>query len=178
MLFPMIVTVNSDASFSKTYKVGTFAYYIICDSFRFQSSGFIKTEVGNPNEAEAACIANALHFLKINAHKTGQITKIILNTDSKAAIKNINRKSARYGIFETCYLLLRELRIIHKISPHGNPFFELRYVKAHVKKAERKPRHHINEWCDKEARIQMGKRLAMIEMENKLLNQNTPQNGN
>lgn len=174
----MIVTINSDASFSRTYKVGTYAYYIICDKFRYQASGFVKTDIGNPNEAEAASLANALHFLKTNADKIGQISKIIVNTDSKAAIKSINRKAAHGSLFETCFLLFRELRIINKISPHGRPFYELRHVKAHVSKAERKPRHHINEWCDKEARVQMGKRLAMIEMENKLLNQKSPTNGN
>ena len=59
----MIVTVNTDASYSPGAERGSFAFWIVSNSGRVQMSGMLKNRVGRPEQAEFQCIINAVHIL-------------------------------------------------------------------------------------------------------------------
>lgn len=178
----MVITINSDASFSNTYKVGTYAYYIVCDKFRHMKSGAFSSNnydintpiserrIKNSTEAECAAICNALHLLKINSDKIGKVSKIVVNTDCLSVIKKVHRRKAKEGtIFYDCLILLRELRALNN-PKIPESFYKLNHVTSHVKKRKRTPAEHVNEWCDRQARIEMGKLISIMEERTKFLN--------
>ncbi len=98
----MIVTINTDASYSKKYQVGSYAFWIVCDEFRLKKSGMLKEKAPRPEIAEFRSVMNALHTLFAKKVSV-KITRIIVNTDclnvihllenNKAAIREYNLNS-------------------------------------------------------------------------------------
>lgn len=177
----MIVTINADASYSNKYKVGTYANYIVCNQFRHMvsrpfSSNIYELDIDisqrplkNSTDAECAAICNALYFLKSNKGIIGRITKIVINTDSLSTIKKVNRRAKVDSIYYQCLILLRELRADNN-PKSKEQFFKFNHIKSHVSKSKRTPAQHVNEWCDKQAKIEMGKLIKMMELKQDFIN--------
>ena len=121
----MIVTINTDASFNGHYKIGAYAFWIVCNQGRILFSGPINEAI-NPTDAEIHCMVNALKTL-LNSKFT-DVSRIIINSDALHAFTMI-KASAKIGTSQKmCYQILEELRIKYKSK---KPIHEFRHVKAH-----------------------------------------------
>ncbi len=150
----MIVTINTDASFSPSEKRGSFAFWIVSNSGRVATSGMLRKKVLTPSEAEFQCIINAIHTLVNQNWKN--IDKIIINTDCLNVIhliKNNQKAIKRYGLRKWGkYLVDKFTNIVYKSSLRKVPI-EFRHIKAHVSTETTK--QYVNDWCDKEAKKQL-----------------------
>lgn len=166
----MIITINTDASFSNRYNVGTYAFWIACDKGKFFRAGALKGSVYTPIHAEMKCIINALHYVFENTElKT--VKKIIVNTDCLFAIHKFQDPSVKWGstkqqqiIKESQAIKARFKRIFNDyFSDKPNKkkvFIEYRHIKSHQHKSD--ARHYVNDMCDTEAKRQMGIILKKI----------------
>lgn len=149
----MNATINTDASYSHKYKVGAFAFWIVCDGgVRFFGSGPLSGTVDSPSVAELMCICKALVYLQ-NLQKNGTvkpITDIRINTDSLNSIHILNGDKPeirRYGLdkgqYKTTTLSwLKVKRYDWKLS--------FKHVKSHV--GTNTPSQYVNQWCDTQAK--------------------------
>ncbi|MES2395629.1 MAG: RNase H family protein [Bacteroidota bacterium] len=145
----MLVTINTDASWSPKNKVGTFAFWVVSNQGKIAKAGLLKGEIRTPDHAELSCIANAIHCLMVQ--KWG-ITKIIINTDSLNSIHILNddKKLMKwYGLKDHRFQVIRKV-ILQKLN---GVKFECRHIKSHQNTAT--PRAWVNEWCDQEAKKQL-----------------------
>jgi len=155
------ITVNTDASFNSEYKIGGYAFYIVCDLFKIQKSGYFKVNPKSPMEAEMMCMANALYTLA--AQKELPSTNwIIINSDCLFAFEKIKLKSQN-NLGKTVAQLLRKVRIATSYRDVIKPKFEFRHVKAHNGSPD--ARSYVNEWCDREAKKWMRLRLKEVKKE-------------
>lgn len=92
------ITINTDASYHPTKKVGGFAFWIKSDTFKLIGHGPFKKEPENAIHAEIMCIGNALGALlfekKINIP---QAEFLIINTDCKEAINHILDRNNKFN---------------------------------------------------------------------------------
>lgn len=138
------ITINTDASFHPIKKTSGYAFYIICDLFKITKAEQFKTEINNALEAEIKCIGNALSTLL--AQKELPKTKlVVVNTDCQFAISSILRNNKKLNRRVRHIILLLGHKIGCKV--------EFRWVKAHSDIKDK--RSYANEWCDKNAKIQM-----------------------
>lgn len=158
----MIITINTDASFSNKLKRGAYAFWIVSDKGRIQMSGPIKGTCHDSSDAEMRCIINALHVVSQipDLNKPGNF--VIINTDSMNAIHVLTgNKSAkrRYGLNKKEYinLIYAEFQKVCKRLARDITL-DLRHVKSHTGLGDR--RSYVNEWCDKTAKEEMGKIIA------------------
>ncbi len=149
----MIVTINTDASFHSGFKVGAFAFWIVCDEGRVLHSGAFKEPITNPTQAEIKCIINAVYAVK-KQNWVG-IKKIIINTDATNAIAilkkdtvEINKYNLKWG---------GSLRGMYNKIKVGLPEIEFRHVKAH--KNTETAKSWVNDWCDKKAKEMLWKQI-------------------
>jgi len=145
----MLVTINTDASYSPQYNIAAYAFWVSSNRFRLQKSGVFKDLCNNSTEAESMCIINALHVILLGH---SGISKVIVNTDSRHSITILGHGKGNYKWrkFRAAYhKILRQNKNKCKI--------EFRHVKAHS--GTDTPRKYVNDWCDKEAKKQM--RLAV-----------------
>lgn len=160
----MIVTINTDASFSPDYHIGSYAFWIVCDHERIKQGGLFKDPCINPSHAEFKCIINAIYILG-NMNYQG-ISKVIINTDSTDCIYLINGdpyKSIKYKDNDWRKGLKKKFQHIISKFNLGQIPIECRHVKAHV--STNTKREYCNEWCDQEAKKHL--RLAVqIRKEN------------
>jgi len=159
----MIVTINTDASFSAKHKVGSFAFWIVCDQGKIAKSGILRRKVGKPDIAEFRCVINALHVL-INSDFTG-ITRIIFNTDCLNVchlMQGNKREINKYSLGPWGHYLVTVFNETLKQSRLKKCQIEFRHVKAHV--STDTARQWVNDWCDKEAKKQIA-----IAIKSKLL---------
>lgn len=149
------ITINTDASYSQQYKVGGYAFYIVCDLFKITKSGAFKGNIKNPHDAEMKCIANALHTL-LAQKELPSCKWLVINTDSQHSIETITRQLDPLG--KQIGRMWQQL--ITRLGSTNNKF---RHVRAHsgVKDA----RSYVNEWCDREAKKYM--RQAVNNVKNK-----------
>ncbi len=140
------VTINTDASFHPKEKFGGFAYWIVYDGNRIKGAGAFKDKCCNSNDAEIKAIINALSTL---LSKNIDISKVIFNTDSKNAIKELTKSGVKTDLKKAFDNLIygRQTKID----------FEFRHVKAHSGIGDK--RSFVNEWCDENAKIHMRKQL-------------------
>lgn len=166
----MIVTINTDASFSKLYQRGTYAFWIKSNKGKITKSGLLRNECSRPEIAEFRCIVNAMH--KLAEANWADITKVIINTDCMNVIYLIardNKKIKRFGLFpwgsDTLNKFESMVSSYRKTFLKGVPI-ELRHVKAHV--STKSDREWVNDWCDKEAKRHMAAYLKtqLIQKEN------------
>lgn len=153
------LTINTDASYSHKYKVGTYAFYIVCDLFKIQKSGYFKVKPKSPMDAEMMCMANALATL--NAQKELPVVKlIIINSDCLYSFEKIGLKKKN----ETGRVVAKQLQQVrNKMAFRGVilPKFDFRHVKAHNGTPD--ARSYVNDWCDREAKKWMGYLLNKLK---------------
>lgn len=165
----MVITVNTDASFSNKWKIGAYAFWVISKDFKIKKSGMIKSKVESPTHAECMAIVNALHavfYMLFQDNTMSKVRMIIVNTDS------MNAKH----VFENDELKIREYRLKKYSQQFYGKFewmckktfgkkckveFQFRHVKAHQNTDT--PRTYINDWCDKEAKKHMGEQLEQLD---------------
>jgi ribonuclease HI len=149
----MIVTINTDASWHPKFKVGAYAFWIVCDQGRITHAGPLK-EASGPTDAELRCIANALHAL-LKSDFT-DIQKVIINSDALYAFGMVGKKKQEKSPGRVCADILTQLKRKHmKVEQRAKPIHEFRHVKAHSGTAEK--RKWVNNWCDKAAKRELGK---------------------
>jgi ribonuclease HI len=136
------ITINTDASFHPRYKVGGYAFYIVCDLFKIKKSGKFKKELTGSMDAEMMSIGNALHTL-LYQKGAPKSKYLIINTDCQYAITAIKKQSTPLG--KEIYKIWN--KVILKVGSTNN---EIRHVKAHSGVDDK--RSKVNEWCDTEAK--------------------------
>lgn len=158
----MIVTINTDASFSNKYKRGAYAFWIVSDKGRILKSGPIRNACHDSSDAEMRCIINALHVVSSDPELNKPGNLIIINTDSMNAIHVLTGDKwakRRYGLNKKGYIHLIQAefqKVGKKLS--RDIVLSLRHVKSHTGLGDR--RSYVNEWCDKAAKEEMGKIIA------------------
>lgn len=135
----MTVTINTDASYHPKFKVGAFAFWIVCDQGRIIHSGQLKS-VKNSQDAELQCIANALHTLFKSSFTN--IEHIYVNTDCQFGIQAITKGKRMAGcehvvsvIKETVSILAlkyKDFRTKNKSKKRFKKFVSWRHVPAHT----------------------------------------------
>lgn len=152
------ITINTDASFHPTQKVGGYAFHIVCDQFKIKKGGKFKVNPANPEEAELMCMANALYTLLMREDlpATGLI---VINNDCLNSFEKVGLR--KQGVGRKVAQLLKKVR--NRMARRGVilPEYEFRHVKAHSGKGD--PRSLVNEWCDQEAKKWMRSGLAPRE---------------
>jgi len=149
------ITINTDASFSNTHKVGTYAFYIVCDLFKIQKSGMFKAQPKSAMDAEMMCMANAFHTL-LAQKELPKVKKIVINSDCLFSFQHIKLKS-RNEVGKQAAQLLKRLRREMAFREVVYPSFDFRHVKAHNGTPD--ARSWVNDWCDKEAKKWMKKAI-------------------
>lgn len=157
----IIVTVNTDASFSRVHEIGTFAFWIVCNEFKILKSGILRKKVFRPEMAEFKCIINALHIL-FN-EDLSMVNKVIINTDCLNVIHIMtNNKMAisqyRLNNWGNGMMVI----VMDMCKKKGFDFkkIEMRHVKSHTGIGD--ARSYVNEWCDKEAKRMLRIKLTEI----------------
>lgn len=137
------LTINTDASFCGRSKAGGFAFWIVHNDFVIKKAGkFKELIVRDSSEAEVKCIGNAI-WMVLQQQDLKPTRKIIINTDSKIAMRQIQNKHTQPGA--------KTLKLINKLTAAlGCQQWEFRHVKAHSGVNDK--RSFVNEWCDKEAK--------------------------
>lgn len=157
----MVVTINTDASFSFKHKVGTYAYWVTCDNFKIKKSGLLRKNVDRSEIAEFQCIINALHDA-LHAERKKTIEKVIVNTDCLNVIhlvKDQKDKVKQYRL-QWGYGLVAKYRALLKRHDILEMQMDFRHVKSHQHTDT--PKHYINQWCDDAAKFEMSKILASL----------------
>ena len=153
------ITINTDASFSNKYKIGTYAFYIVCDVFKIQKSGYFKVNPENPMQSEMMCMANALATI-VAQKELPEVKLIVINSDCLNSFQRIGlKKTDKIG--REVARQLKKLREKTAIKGVIMPDFEFRHVKAHNGTPD--ARSYVNDWCDKEAKKWMGIMIAKHE---------------
>jgi ribonuclease HI len=153
----MIVTINTDASHSKLYNVGSYAFWIVSNQGKVAKSGLLKKHSQRPQESEFKCIINAFHCL-ISQRWDG-VDKIIVNTDCLDVIHIMNndvKKIKKYRLQWGNILRLKLLLQLKEAKMSKIPI-EFRHIKSHV--STETPKQWVNDWCDKEAKTHIRKFL-------------------
>lgn len=145
------LTINTDASFNSQQKVGGYAFYVVCDSFKLKKSGVFKTSPKNSLEAEMMCIANAVYLTSIQK-ELPPLKKLIINSDALLAFERVGHGKMKPPIGRKIAALLSVIK-----RRTGFEKYEFRHVKAHS--GIQDARSLANDWCDKEAKRWM--RLAV-----------------
>jgi ribonuclease HI len=146
----MLITINTDASWCRHTKRGSWAFWISSDVGRFKKSGVLKEKCNGNIQAEIMAVVNALHYCR--THKKLKVaTKIIVNTDCKTAINIAENPN---GLKKNSQKELRSLR--GWIQKYIGKFrgrkceVEFRWVKGHSDGES--ARSYVNNYIDKEAR--------------------------
>lgn len=132
----MTLTINTDASFHPDYKVGAFAFWIVCNDGKIVHSGPLK-KVLNSQDAELQAIANALYTV-LNT-RFSQITHIYINTDCKFGIRAVTEGKMMSGCKETVEAIhkyIQQLKEKHgfvdKSGGRKVEFVSWRHIRAHT----------------------------------------------
>lgn len=148
------LTVNTDASFCGKTKAAGFAYYIRCGNFFAKGGGaFKKLKPSTPHEAELFAIGNAIAIC-LATDGIGKVSNIVINTDCKSLIYKLKTGSGGEN-FKMVYNLIKKLQAKTKSSR-----IMIRHVESHSGIDDKKS--HVNEWCDKEAKLHMRKERSLF----------------
>ena len=147
------ITICTDASYDPELQIGAWAAYIRSDDKVIKIGKVIKENVSNSTEAERVGVANAL-WLVSQTHDI-QKHRLVLYCDNLAALNPV-RPSTKTGAKKQA--AKQQLEFYQRnIEPYlqKSLTFDVRHVKGHLERSARhrmKARHHLNDWCDKEAR--------------------------
>lgn len=153
----MIVTINTDASYSKDHKKGAYAFWMVSNEGRICKSGLLKGKSLDPTHAEIKTISNALYHLATYTGWRG-ITKVVINTDSLNSIHLLTKNSEaikKYRIDRAKYQ--NEVRVFQTLVNKLKYNIEMRHVRSHISTETAK--QWVNEWCDQEAKKHLHKFL-------------------
>jgi len=156
----MIVTINTDASYSHAKNRGTFAFWIVSNSGKIKMSGVLKESVISPTMAEMQCIINAL-YVTLNNSGWVNIGKIIINTDSLNSIHVLTKNESaikKYNLKK--YRQCKAYSEFYKLIKDYKGQIELRHVRSH--NGTDTANKWVNEWCDQEAKKEMNKLLKTL----------------
>lgn len=152
----MTITINTDASYHPQFKVGAFAFWIVCSEGRIVQSGPLK-EVVNAQDAELQAIGNALYAVRQS--KFENIEHIYINTDCKYGIAAITKGNKMNGCQKTVNKikgfisdLARKYNYTRKAAKQKKfkEFISWRYVPAHTEGGT--PRRWVNNRMDELAK--------------------------
>ena len=147
------LTINTDASYHQVHKVGTYAFYIVCDLFKIQKGGIFKMKVDSPEKSEMMAIGNAIHMV-LAQKELPKIKTIVINTDCLNGGNKIS--SGHRGLGKK---IQNMIMLLVRLADAEN--WEIRHVKAHNGKPD--ARSFVNDWCDKEAKRWMGIKLKELK---------------
>lgn len=170
----MIITINTDASYSHKYNIGTYAFWIASNEGKFFRSGSLKGSVYSPIHAEMKCIINALHYVFENP-ELKSVKRIIVNTDCLFAIHKFEKPNVKWVRSKDPLIINESNSIKNRFMKIYNVYItskdvkrkvtiEYRHLKSH--KHTDDARHYVNEMCDMEAKKQMGIALKKIIQKN------------
>lgn len=147
----MLCTLNTDASFHPKYKVGAYAFWSVCNTFKLKRASVFKEPfVKSSVEAELKCILNAI---TLTLRQDKSISSLVVNTDCLNAIHVLkdDRKMVRkyrlqhYKKYRQKYnKICSKYRRKSGVNIKKNNCF--RHVKAHSDVDDK--RSYVNEWCD------------------------------
>ena len=152
----MLCTINTDASFNRKRKIGTFAFWSKMNTTTIKRSGKLRGSVDKSCEAELKTIINAIH---VTLEREAEITRVIVNTDSMNSIhiltnskKDIRRYKLQWGgkFYYAYRKTLEQFPCVKNI--------EYRHVKSHS--GVQDARSYVNEWCDTMAKREMEKVIS------------------
>ncbi len=147
----MIVTVNTDASFSREHERGAYAFWIKSDEFKIQKSGMLKEKIARAEIAEFQCLINALWALA-DEDVLQKTKRIIVNTDCLNVIHLLQYNEAaikRWGLLKWGEGYRDKLEMT-AMGRFKNATIEYRHVKAHETTGTAKT--WVNDWCDRKAK--------------------------
>lgn len=165
----MVVTVNTDASFSPHHKVGAYAAWIKFDNTKLTISGELRAKCNRPEEAEYKCIINALAMLS-RITPPRRIRKIIINTDCLNVIHCATGDKKAVGMYNLRKLdkaMTPEYKKI--LSKFPGVEMDFRHVKSH--QSTDTPREFVNQWCDTEAKKHLTTRIEKAKKQQQKNNQ-------
>lgn len=144
----MKVTIHTDASYSRKYKIGGWACFIRARGIKIKQSGRIVMEHMGSSHAELVAILKALELLQKQADLSQ--CDITLKTDSKISINWIKTTSRKPHIIPD---VKRVQALLSKVEN-----YHLRYVPGH-KYIKDDPvfgrsEYYVNNWCDEQAKAQ------------------------
>lgn len=150
-------TINTDASYSRRYRIATWAYWIKGDgNFSAKKSGAFDRTLHSSFMAELLTFEKAFQEInKIIPYEHRGATLLFINTDSTYVIDVINGKAKPKST--------RNKPIVQAIQ-HAIKGYKLvpRHVKAHTGDL-RESRVWVNDWCDRAAKVEMGKELEKLK---------------
>lgn len=160
----MVITINTDASFSYKHKIGSFACWVVCNRFKIKHSDLLKKKVDSATRAECMAIMNALHM--VFQYNMVGVRMIIVNTDSmnaKHVFEDDQEKIKKYRLRDYYMQFYGRFTKMKKMAFHPDQKveFQFRHVKAHQDTDT--PRTYINDWCDKEAKRHLGAQLDKLD---------------
>jgi|HubBroStandDraft_2_1064218.scaffolds.fasta_scaffold56532_3 ribonuclease HI len=142
-----LVTMFTDASFTRKHNRGTWAAWAKMNGETMRRSGILKATLTRPELAELCAIANGLVALRLCwAEAVGP--RVIIQTDCKGAIDRITGMAKSSTDTDKIVLYIRNY-----VKAQGWSL-DLRHVKGH--KGMATPRNAVNTFCDEECRRQMG----------------------
>jgi ribonuclease HI len=147
------LTINTDASFHPQYKIGGYAFYIICDLFKIEKSGKFKNILKSSTDAEMKCFGNAISTI-LSQKELPKIKNIILNTDCLSAVSCLTIKKKKTIIELEIVDLIEDLKL--KTNCQN---FQFKHVKSHNGIAD--SRSWINNKLDKECKKWMQKQIKV-----------------
>ena len=148
----MIVTINTDAAYHSTHKIGGYAFWIVSDKGKICMSGVLKQQCKRSEIAEMRCILNAV-FVVINQNYQGKIN-IIVNTDCLNAIHVFKNDCVAIHNYRLGFGKKYRKKLYSFLIPHNKKYsIEFRHVKAHTDTKDK--RSFVNNWCDVSAKKQM-----------------------
>lgn len=152
----MILTINTDASWHSQTKIAGFAFWLVCDEYKFCHSGTLRKLVSRPEIAEFKCILNAIHVAGKFQKTHKKPKKIIVNTDCLNVIhlvKGHKQSIAMYGLASWGRHLVADYERLLHIHKFKKSQFDFRHVKSH--RGIETKRQFVNDWCDKKAKEEM-----------------------
>lgn len=154
----MLCTINTDASFHPKYKVGAYAFWVVCNTFKLKKASVFKEPfVKNPVEAEIKCIINAI---SLTLRQDKSISGLVVNTDCLNAIhilKDDRKMVRRYKLQHFKKYRQKYNKICSKYRKKSGVDIknntEFRHVLAHSGVDDK--RSYVNEWADRMAKYCM-----------------------
>lgn len=161
----MILTINTDASFSSDYKIAVGAYWIVYKGHRLKGTCELKS-AQNSTEAECKTIGNALWIVLKN--DLCDLERIVVNTDcltfKKWSDGGVKCNTNKHPYFNDIKNIKKLLKKKYSLT---NKWFDVRHVKAHAKDLSA-PRSYVNDWLDKSAKTKLRELVNKIKNENLL----------
>lgn len=152
--FIMTITINTDASYHPQFKVGAFAFWIVCSEGRIVQSGPLK-EVVSAQDAELQAIGNALYAVFKSKYKN--IEHIYINTDCKYGIDAVTKGKRINGCLDTVKKIKKLLNQVYNKYQYSidrskkfKTYVSWRYVPAHTEGGT--PRRWVNNRMDELAK--------------------------